>query len=59
MHTDFVHVPRYRPAPLGPATFHDAEVLDDEIPPELFDEDEDREDLTAYIHIAELSLQDQ
>lgn len=25
----------------------------DEVPPELYDEDEDRDDLTTYIHIAE------
>jgi len=30
----------------------DAEFYDDELPPELFDRDEDMEDLQAFMHVA-------
>ncbi len=43
---------RCAPAPVRQVSL-DGEYFVDELPPELFDEDEDREDLVTYIHIAE------
>ncbi len=37
-----------KPSPVDP------EFYDDELPPELFDRDEDMEDLQAFIHVAGL-----
>ncbi len=43
-----------RPAPVRQVTI-DGEFYDDELPPELFDRDEDIEELSVYIHMAELA----
>ena len=43
---------RRAPAPIRQSTM-DGEFYEDDLPPELFDEDEDRDDLTVYIQIAE------
>ncbi|ESQ77734.1 hypothetical protein [Asticcacaulis sp. AC402] len=53
MHVHIAPYPtRQQPAPIGQPSL-DGEIYDDDLPPELFDEDEDREDLVTYIHIAE------
>lgn len=33
----------------------DGEFYDDDVPPELFDRDEDIEELSIYVHMAELA----
>jgi hypothetical protein len=43
---------RRAPTPLHHASL-DGEFYEDDLPPELFDEDEDRDDLVTYIQIAE------
>lgn len=42
---------RKAPAPLHRASL-DGEFYEDDLPPELFDEDEDRDDLVTYVQIA-------
>ncbi|WP_157138904.1 hypothetical protein [Asticcacaulis biprosthecium] len=45
--------PTRRPSPPIHQSTIDGDVYDEDLPPELFDEDEDREDLVTYLHIAE------
>lgn len=53
MHAQVVPFPTHRqPTPLRQSSL-DGEYYEDDLPPELFDEDEDREDLVTYIQIAE------
>lgn len=55
MRAQVIPFPAHRaPAPFRQSGF-DGNFYDDELPPELFDEDEDREDLNLYVHIAEIA----
>lgn len=47
--------PASRPAPIGRQISIDGEFYDDDVPPELFDRDEDIEELSFYVHMAELA----
>jgi len=44
-----------RPASIGRQISIDGEFYDDDVPPELFDRDEDIEELSFYVHMAELA----
>ncbi len=45
----------YKPAPMSRQVSIDGEYFDDDLPPELFDNDEEIEELSVYIHMAELA----
>ena len=45
--------PASRHVPMSRQVSIDGEYFDDDLPPELFDTDEDKEDLGIYIHMAE------
>lgn len=44
-----------QPMPMVRKVSIDGEYFDDDVPPELFDTDEDLEELSTYIHMAELA----
>ena len=48
--------PPKRPASAFHRPTGEVATYDDDLPPELFDEEEDREDLNQYVHIAELAM---
>ncbi len=48
----FPQQPR-RPMPAPRQVSIDGEYFDDDLPPELFDNDEDLEELSIYVHMAE------
>ncbi len=47
--------PAYKPAPVSRQVSLDGEYFDDDLPPELFDSEEEVEELSIYIHMAELA----
>ncbi|MGZ3304498.1 MAG: hypothetical protein ACXU8U_01450 [Asticcacaulis sp.] len=52
--TPFSAPARHSNGSLRQTTF-DGEFYDDDLPPELYDEDEDMEDLQAFVHAAAMS----
>ena len=46
--------PVRKPQPIRQVSI-DGEYFDDDVPPELFDRDEDLEELSIYVHMAELA----
>ncbi|MBW8882056.1 MAG: hypothetical protein JF615_11755 [Asticcacaulis sp.] len=58
MNAQVVPFPTHRPPAPTRRPSLDGEYFEDDLPPELFDEDEDRDDLTTYVHIAQSALED-
>lgn len=53
MATAIPYAPTPRPRPMAPIrSEYDSDFYSDELPPELFDGDEDREELAMYLDIA-------